>query len=913
MGTTAFDKLDVRAVLLYSRNVDMRSLPPEQNAEDRESGIAMAHYDRITVQHIPTIGQNHCEDALDSSPLAQAYLDTFEVLRSKKTPQQEILAFEDITNRQEQEKIDTFWRDDSEPLFFVTLVNLCPEANLAEVKKKIQNKFLDKTVVYVTFDYNDLVIFHKGNSFSQYVQDVFELDYVQTESSNNPRKSLISDSITLYSFSENFKGTDSEDEKFDAYLRMGIANTQMMKSFYKELKDIQQYGQTLQVNYILGRHDVGFYQPNATLKWIRDVRKSIQKVSQKLTAQIESNIEISNTLNKEQLEPIWYTTSTLSIRINPQQNLGKMGNLVWGGTHCEQDLRRRMDEAYEGFQKVYVKACGKCKVTDDTAWLDWLKKGYQQAVLFWESDLMHELGVCLVPLYLDFLDYEQKLWAKLSDEGNKWQAFLIGDSQERVSPLVSNYRKRAEQGFMDLFQNVSILIDSMNHSSRQFIQTPPFRTMAFSIPPKLIAYYTAVGHQILLALQDDPDNHYGFMIAPSFVRNLEVVSIAVKELTDKDQMLSIAVSEPALYSLQQTTFYLAHEFSHYLGQKNRMRDERKDYLLKACIHNFLWYALGDFLEALTSEMDGMLQIFDEEETIDIDIRIDLAQVWKPLEKVSADLWETEKKNSRYENDDAYLVNIGARAEEMLEKIAYNLTMGDIVYQAFWNLIKNRTGLQMAAANNLHEDILRSLGESVETSEAIEAFALRKGRAVFDKAIKKSFFAYVNGRPEHDAQIGLITDLFRETFADLQAVCLLNLSAKEYYDIFRLRNTDQADVEPLHRGRVLAVLSVLSDKDIGAQSSEFKDLLRILRKKLLQKKDYRALISTSLINGVVEFYVHAYLQECKNTITAEFENNPKVQDLRNLYKKLGNDSTVVELMETLKGTVQSYRDTLCEKN
>ena len=378
-------------------------------------------------------------------------------------------------------------------------------------------------------------------------------------------------------------------------------------------------------------------------------------------------------------------------------------------------------------------------------------------------------------------------------------------------------------------------------------------------------------------------------------------------------MLSIAVSEPALYSLQQTTFYLAHEFSHYLGQKNRMRDERKDYLLKACIHNFLWYALDDFLKALTSEMNGMLEILDEEETIDTDIRIDLDQVWKPLEKVSADLWKTEKKNSRYENDDAYLVNIGARAEETLEKIAYNLTMGDIVYQAFWNLIKNRTGLQMAAANNLHEDILRSLGESVETSEAIEAFAMRKGRAVFDKAIKKSFLAYVNGRPEHDAQIGLITDLFRETFADLQAVCLLNLSAKEYYDIFRLRNTDQADVEPLHRGRVLAVLSVLSDKDIGAQSSEFKDLLRILRKKMLQIKDYRALISTSLINGVVEFYVHAYLQECKNTITAEFENNPKVQDLRNLYKKLGNDSTVVELMETLKGTVQSYRDTLCEKN
>ena len=116
MRTTAFDKLDVRAVLLYSRNVDMRSLPPEKHAEDRESGIAMAHYDRITVQHIPTIGREHGRDTLESSPLAQAYLDTFEVLRSKKAPQQEILAFADVANEQEQKKLDAFWKDDSEPL-----------------------------------------------------------------------------------------------------------------------------------------------------------------------------------------------------------------------------------------------------------------------------------------------------------------------------------------------------------------------------------------------------------------------------------------------------------------------------------------------------------------------------------------------------------------------------------------------------------------------------------------------------------------------------------------------------------------------------------------------------------------------------------------------------------------------------
>ena len=398
------------------------------------------------------------------------------------------------------------------------------------------------------------------------------------------------------------------------------------------------------------------------------------------------------------------------------------------------------------------------------------------------------------------------------------------------------------------------------------------------------------------------------MIAPSFVRNLEVISIAVKELTDKDQMLSIAVSEPALYSLQQTTFYLAHEFSHYLGQKNRMRVEREDYLLKACIHNFLWYALGDFLKKLNSNVRDILG----ESNVEGELDLNRGQVWEQLVNLSADLWEKEKQNPRYENGEPYLVNDISRAEEMLEKIAFNLTMGDVVYQVFWDLIENKKGLQKAAAKHLIGEILSESEEAIETSKAVENLAWRKGREVFDEAIKKSFLAYVNGRPEHDAQIGLITDLFRETFADLQAVCLLNLSAKEYYDIFRLRNPNQTDLEPLHRGRVLAVLSVLSNRGVETQNPEFEDLLRILREQSLQESDCIALLETRLVNGVVEFYTHEYLQECKNTITTEFESNPKVQDLRNLYKKLGNDSTVVELMGTLKETVRSYRDTLCAK-
>lgn len=136
----------------------------------------------------------------------------------------------------------------------MTLLNLGPHADLSAVEARIHSIFDAQTLVYFTFDYNDLVIFHKGSSFSEYVHKLLKVDYGGNDSS-----AWISDSITLYSFPESFQTSSNAmttSEVFGAYLRMGVANTSVMEEFRQRLlKD----SPSTEVNYILGRHDIGFF------------------------------------------------------------------------------------------------------------------------------------------------------------------------------------------------------------------------------------------------------------------------------------------------------------------------------------------------------------------------------------------------------------------------------------------------------------------------------------------------------------------------------------------------------------------------------------------------------------------------------------------------------------------------------
>lgn len=156
---------------------------------------------------------------------------------------------------------------------------------------------------------------------------------------------------------------------------------------------------------------------------------------------------------------------------------------------------------------------------------------------------------------------------------------------------------------------------------------------------------------------------------------------------------------------------------------------------------------------------------------------------------------------------------------------------------------------------------------------------------------------------------MIEDVFRETFADLQAIRLLGLSPNEYLNIFKDEKEHDL-VSRQYRDRVLAVLSVLPEEVSGLPDGEFKELLQTLRGRSGVVNNFEELLSSSM-NGIVVYYVHEYLKKCLETIDRAFDHDSKVEKLRTLYKELGNQKSVKDLMDTLKQTIKDYQRTLCK--
>lgn len=67
-----------------------------------------------------------------------------------------------------------------------------------------------------------------------------------------------------------------------------------------------------------------------------------------------------------------------------------------------------------------------------------------------------------------------------------------------------------------------------------------------------------------------------------------------------------------------------------------------------------------------------------------------------------------------------------------------------------------------------------------------------------------------------------------------------------------------------------------------------------------------------INKIVEYYVCKYLSICKEKIDMNFaraDRNEKIQSIQILYRKLGDDSNVQDLMTTLRRCMQDYRKSI----
>ena len=172
-------QVDARVISLYSKGTqDSRFLPKTHFYKSYMKYLAIDIQEASTA--IPVKDKN--EPVWEDSPFLAAYRSAFGGNEENDDAfKQVILAFTDIDpdgkDGYPKDAVERFWSDEA-PILFISLINVSDAAELAAISKQIRGRADEthpRTLVYFTFDNCDLIVFHKGDRFGDYADQLFRL------------------------------------------------------------------------------------------------------------------------------------------------------------------------------------------------------------------------------------------------------------------------------------------------------------------------------------------------------------------------------------------------------------------------------------------------------------------------------------------------------------------------------------------------------------------------------------------------------------------------------------------------------------------------------------------------------------------------------------------------------------------
>lgn len=887
-------KIDVRAIYLYSRNPQEDGFPC---LLDDNLHYSFCFYDAVEIKQIELPEKN-------SSALLSAYetsLVDMENVDEHPFPYYQVLfAFKDVDETSSGSK--SFWECTEYPLLFISLVNLNSSKNLARTLEKIEHIFdQERCQTYLTFDHCDILLFFRGNSFREFSDNIFQLNY---------ESDLVNDTITFFTFSNAAKFPlevlkQKTNESFGVYIRIGIKRYNESQKFIDKVEALDKThdNQSVLTAYrLLGRNDMALYHSAASLAWLADLKEI---------------------LNEEAGErDFWYTTYDLSVLVpyNREERFAPASKATPPSDFEDTAsigirIAKKMDQLYAEFRAVYLTKCKELGLVADRVWLRWLKSASNLAVTFFKSRLSVDLGTCLVPQFFGLLQYGTELFSSKR---------LKAEHMDRIREILT-----------EVFVNISILVDSLNHSNRQFIQVPSYNSVSFEMPPKLMAYFTALAYRLTQVLQDRP-YLYSITISPKFACELDVASFAVHEVLDKHEIITVSLEERSIYTLQLTTEAMAHEISHFVGDDNRCRRFRRECMVKCALAELLDILICNTQEELVGE---------------VWIGYDWEMLNKGVETLW-NLWDALAVPLKSESDaylrDVYrdLLNLPMNLDEQpsLRRALFQ-TLDDILQpenlefsdgDGFWQAMVERVAWKMgmpAKGQTLSE--LQQSGKWVHFRRFISDEVYRTMRTLLNRyAVQNQQDAYSTGsslfHPQETGNVRSIRYQFSETFADLQAILLFNMTWEDYCRL--LIDADLDDAPP----RMLAVARTLKEagtdvwtenwpegwpkmqswKDVDIQIPpdliEYSAFSCIEKAVTLDPRKDSVELQQLGFSPILIAYLVEYLTECAKVIRHSLLSEGKqtlVKELLTIHQSFNADVSVYDLNSALVEFISEYHKSL----
>ena len=436
------------------------------------------------------------------------------------------------------------------------------------------------------------------------------------------------------------------------------------------------------------------------------------------------------------------------------------------------------------------------------------------------------------------------------------------------------------------FNHMQSVSTSMLHSERKFIQTDPYQLMYFDIPPKLIAFYTAIANQMVCCLSDDKTNNkYHFLLSPDFKNDIYVDSLTQnRDLDNEQNILIIHINDKEIYNISNTIATIAHEIAHHVGQTADLRKKRAKLYVKSLLACLLTEIYNENYTSIAIERD-ILSIFESE-----------AEQYLFFEKLvnafydsifADDLFNSEqyyyadrlveyfvnKIKNFYDSDDLFseLTGILSIAYEEVSLSKYITTKSS---EFLKKLVPNDNIIECNSKNNLFTE---NLIINLLVYDFIERLKQKIGEIDYHKVSEQGKLSYPMF--EH------IVYVFREGYADTQMLLLTanDNVPKHYVNLTRSINPTVDD--DLKR---VAVLQAFCPNDDFVVSSSTK-----------LYKHYYTYIFRNASDYFSELISH--------------HNNSRYSEIRQIVKSISSETNTDEFIDTINKTIDSYKNRLLEQD
>ena len=469
-----------------------------------------------------------------------------------------------------------FWSGGGRDELFISLIQLQNHIDMkpGQIEEAICEAFKNcggRAALYFSLDYCDVVLFTKGIGFSELHECLWNLLFAG--------RRLVRDSVTIFCYQYDYLleclGTkpDLRPKQLKAGETLSLAidlNVLSLEKFKKLCFKLREIGSNCEIFQITGHYDVRILLHDVEA-WERiNVIESLDKYCR------DSG---RNGFVSYELVPVSEFSTQNEHLVNSSKKSKKSNSFK-----TYQQFEALIRDIYEAFLVFGAETTPEQKGQQMR-----IAELYRSLLVLHMSKLSDEFVLSILPAMTEL----RHICKKYRDD---FDAAVGYEDSERIRHGIL---KRLSELHGNFFHALTMLVQCTMHSERQWIQAPAFNSTVFDIPPKLLAFYSAITFFAAQELSDNSKFSYSFLIVPDFKNDIYVRSITQQadnyynsDASGSNKLLLISLDEEIFYNPSDVIEIVCHEVAHHVGGNARCRNFRAEQIF----NSVAMYALAASLD-----------------------------------------------------------------------------------------------------------------------------------------------------------------------------------------------------------------------------------------------------------------------------------------------------------------------------